>query len=47
LRHYATSWKIADSNPDEVIGFFNWPIVPAPGDYVDEEFGGMTIGRGK
>jgi hypothetical protein len=23
LRHYATNWKIADSNPDEVIGFFN------------------------
>jgi hypothetical protein len=21
----ATRWKIADSNPDEVIGFFNWP----------------------
>jgi hypothetical protein len=23
-----------------------WPIVPAPGDYDDEEFGGMKIGRG-
>jgi hypothetical protein len=23
--HYATSWKVADSNSDEVIGFFNWP----------------------
>jgi hypothetical protein len=23
-----------------------WPIVPAPGDYVDGEFGGMMIGRG-
>jgi hypothetical protein len=23
-----------------------WPIVPAPGDYVDGEFGGMKIGRG-
>jgi hypothetical protein len=22
------------------------PIVPAPGDYDDEEFGGMKIGRG-
>jgi hypothetical protein len=22
--HYATSRKVADSNPDEVIGFFNW-----------------------
>jgi hypothetical protein len=21
--HYATSWKVADSNPDEVIEFFN------------------------
>jgi hypothetical protein len=24
-----------------------WPIVPAPGDYDDGEFGGMAIGRGK
>jgi hypothetical protein len=24
-RHYATSRKVASSNPDEVIGFFNWP----------------------
>jgi hypothetical protein len=24
----------------------NWPIVPAPGDCEDEEFGGMKIGRG-
>jgi hypothetical protein len=24
-----------------------WPIVPAPGDYDDGEFGGMKIGRGK
>jgi hypothetical protein len=23
-----------------------WPIVPAPGDYDDGEFGGMKIGRG-
>jgi hypothetical protein len=23
-----------------------WPIVPAPGDYGDGEFGGMKIGRG-
>jgi hypothetical protein len=23
-----------------------WPIVPAPGDYEDGEFGGMKIGRG-
>jgi hypothetical protein len=23
--HYATSRKVADSIPDEVIGFFNWP----------------------
>jgi hypothetical protein len=23
LRHYATSWKIAGSIPDEVFGFFN------------------------
>jgi hypothetical protein len=23
-----------------------WPIVPAPGDCDDEEFGGMKIGRG-
>jgi hypothetical protein len=23
-----------------------WPIVPAPGDYDDGEFGGMEIGRG-
>jgi hypothetical protein len=23
-----------------------WPIVPALGDYDDEEFGGMKIGRG-
>jgi hypothetical protein len=23
LRHYATSWKVAGSIPDEVIGFFN------------------------
>jgi hypothetical protein len=23
-----------------------WPNVPAPGDYDDEEFGGMKIGRG-
>jgi hypothetical protein len=23
LRHYATSWKVAGLNPDEVIGFFN------------------------
>jgi hypothetical protein len=23
----------------------NWPIVPAPGDYEDGEFGGMMIGR--
>jgi hypothetical protein len=23
LRHYATSWKVAGSNPDEVTGFFN------------------------
>jgi hypothetical protein len=22
-----------------------WPIVPAPGDYDDAEFGGMKIGR--
>jgi hypothetical protein len=22
-----------------------WPIVPAPGDYDDGEFGGMKIGR--
>jgi hypothetical protein len=25
LRNYATSRKVAGSNPDEVIGFFNWP----------------------
>jgi hypothetical protein len=25
LRHYAKSWKIAGSIPDEIIGFFNWP----------------------
>jgi hypothetical protein len=25
LRHYATSWKVAGSIPDEVIGFFNLP----------------------
>jgi hypothetical protein len=25
LRHYATSRKIAGSNPDEVIGFFSSP----------------------
>jgi hypothetical protein len=24
----------------------DWPIVPAPGDYDDREFGGMKIGRG-
>jgi hypothetical protein len=24
----------------------NWPTVLAPGDYEDEEFGGMMIGRG-
>jgi hypothetical protein len=24
----------------------SWPIVPAPGDYDDEEIGGMMIGRG-
>jgi hypothetical protein len=24
----------------------DWPIVPAPGDYDDGEFGGMKIGRG-
>jgi hypothetical protein len=24
----------------------NWPIVLAPGDYEDGEFGGMVIGRG-
>jgi hypothetical protein len=23
----------------------DWPIVPAPGDYDDREFGGMKIGR--
>jgi hypothetical protein len=23
LRHYATSWMVVGSNPDEVIGFFN------------------------
>jgi hypothetical protein len=26
--------------------FFNLPIVPAPDDYDDGEFGGMKIGRG-
>jgi hypothetical protein len=25
LRHYATSWKVAGSIPDEVTGFFNQP----------------------
>jgi hypothetical protein len=25
LRHYAASRKVAGSNPDEVIGFLNWP----------------------
>jgi hypothetical protein len=25
LRHYATSWKIASSIPNEVITFFKWP----------------------
>jgi hypothetical protein len=24
----------------------NWPIVPAPADYEDGEFGGMMIGKG-
>jgi hypothetical protein len=24
LRHYATSWKVVGSIPNEVIGFFNW-----------------------
>jgi hypothetical protein len=24
----------------------DWPIVPAPGDYDDGEFGGIKIGRG-
>jgi hypothetical protein len=28
LRHYATSRKVAGSNPNEV-NFFNWPILPA------------------
>jgi hypothetical protein len=23
----------------------NWPIVPAPGDYEDGEFGGLVVGR--
>jgi hypothetical protein len=23
--HYATSWKVMGSNPNEVIGFFDWP----------------------
>jgi hypothetical protein len=23
MRHYATSWKVAGSIPDEVIGFFD------------------------
>jgi hypothetical protein len=27
------------------VGYF-WPIVPAPGDCEDGEFGGMKIGRG-
>jgi hypothetical protein len=25
LRHYVTSWTVAGSIPDEVIGFLNWP----------------------
>jgi hypothetical protein len=25
FRHYATSWKVAGSIPDEVIRFLNWP----------------------
>jgi hypothetical protein len=29
LRHYATSWKVAGSIPNRVIGFFNDLIVPA------------------
>jgi hypothetical protein len=37
LRHYATSWKVADSSPDEVIEYFAiYLILPAavgPGVY--------------
>jgi hypothetical protein len=25
LMHYATSWNVAGSSPDEVDFFFNWP----------------------
>jgi hypothetical protein len=25
MGHYATSWKVTDSSPNEVIGFFNLP----------------------
>jgi hypothetical protein len=25
LRHYAASWKVMSSNPDEITWFFNWP----------------------
>jgi hypothetical protein len=30
LKHYATSWKIMSSIPDEAIGFFNWPNPSSP-----------------
>jgi hypothetical protein len=33
------------TGPTRHVGHF-WPIVPAPGDCEDGEFGGMKIGRG-
>jgi hypothetical protein len=30
LRHYATSWKVAGSNPDEVIGFLSIDLILPP-----------------
>jgi hypothetical protein len=33
------------TGPTRHVGHF-WPIVPAPGDCEDREFGGMKIGRG-
>jgi hypothetical protein len=46
LRHYATSRKVAASNPEEVIGFFNWPNPSSRTmEYQEFSWGGKKGGR--
>jgi hypothetical protein len=44
--HLSLSLSLICITTDGQPASLSWPVVPAPGDYDDGEFGGMKIGRG-